>query len=269
MYDLKALEVESAHISGQIDGERAAKRDSLAEVVEAERQIMLWERKIILEKEMQEVLDPTVGQDVVGEMKKEIHRMELRHGELMKLQEKLMGDLEKALNKREVVAVKGRATQARTKMQPQDATMTRSQLDKAVLELHRSIRDTEAETQATDSRLHELEARRADVEAQLSELDSALASSLEREEAELEELAGAAKEKYKLLLATARLQKKAKRLEDLESGKVKPTMEDPSLIESEMSKVKDKVRRIVEFIQEVKEVQPELSSELEKILCHV
>lgn len=35
---------------------------------------------------LQEVLDPTVGQDVVGEMRREIHRMELRHGELMRLQ---------------------------------------------------------------------------------------------------------------------------------------------------------------------------------------
>lgn len=47
---------------------------------------MLWERKIALEKEMAEVMDPTVGQDVVGEMKKEIHRMTLRHAELMRLQ---------------------------------------------------------------------------------------------------------------------------------------------------------------------------------------
>jgi hypothetical protein len=29
--------------------------------VEAERQILLWERKITLEKEMQEALDPTIG----------------------------------------------------------------------------------------------------------------------------------------------------------------------------------------------------------------
>lgn len=47
---------------------------------------MLWERKIQLEKEMAAVMDPTVGQDVVGEMRKEIHRMQLRLGELMRLQ---------------------------------------------------------------------------------------------------------------------------------------------------------------------------------------
>ena len=38
----------------------------LAEVVEAERQIMLWERKIQLEKETQAALDPHAGSDVVG-----------------------------------------------------------------------------------------------------------------------------------------------------------------------------------------------------------
>ncbi len=88
--DLRDLEEEAAHIASLIDMERASKRDTLAEVVEVERQIMLWERKIILEKEMHDVLDPSVGQDVVGEMRKEIHRMELRHGELMRLQDKLM-----------------------------------------------------------------------------------------------------------------------------------------------------------------------------------
>lgn len=51
---------------------------------------MLWERKLLLEKEMREVLDPTVGQDVAGEMRKEIHRMQLRLGELTRLQDKLM-----------------------------------------------------------------------------------------------------------------------------------------------------------------------------------
>lgn len=30
--------------------------------MEAEKQILLWERKIQLEKEMQEALDPNVGQ---------------------------------------------------------------------------------------------------------------------------------------------------------------------------------------------------------------
>lgn len=54
-----------------------------------EKQILLWERKITLEKEMQAALDATDG-EVIGAMKKEIQRMEQRHAELRRLQEKLM-----------------------------------------------------------------------------------------------------------------------------------------------------------------------------------
>ena len=53
--DLRSMEEEAAHLSGQIDVARATKRDALSEIVEVERQIMLWERKIMLEREMAEV----------------------------------------------------------------------------------------------------------------------------------------------------------------------------------------------------------------------
>ena len=42
-----------ARLGSQAEAFKAQKRDTLAEIVEVERQIMLWERKIQLEKEMQ------------------------------------------------------------------------------------------------------------------------------------------------------------------------------------------------------------------------
>jgi hypothetical protein len=36
------------------------------------------------------MLDPTVGEGVVTAMRKEVHRMELRHAELLRVQERLM-----------------------------------------------------------------------------------------------------------------------------------------------------------------------------------
>lgn len=50
--DLGDMEREAAKMSSAIDEGRAQKRDVLSEIVEAERQIMLWERKIQLEKEV-------------------------------------------------------------------------------------------------------------------------------------------------------------------------------------------------------------------------
>jgi peptidoglycan hydrolase CwlO-like protein len=200
----------------------------LAEIVETERQIMLWERKIMLEKEMAAVLDPTVGQDVVGEMKKEIHRMELRLGELMRLQEKLMTDMERSLSKREVIAVKGRATQARAAQTVHaDPTMTRGQLDKATTDLQRSVKDTEREVTATEQRLGDLEAQRGELQGRLQQVDASCAEMRGQEEGLRQGIDEAAQRKLQLLLATSRQQKRAKRLEDMETGKHKTVIEDP------------------------------------------
>lgn len=48
------------------------------QIVDVENQIMLWEKKIQLERETQEALDPDYGQPEIKGMKKEIHRMQLR-----------------------------------------------------------------------------------------------------------------------------------------------------------------------------------------------
>jgi hypothetical protein len=74
---------------------------------------MLWERKIQLEKEMQDALDPTIGGDIVEAMKKEIHRMELRRTELARQQEKLIAEMEKAILRRDLISMKARVTKAK------------------------------------------------------------------------------------------------------------------------------------------------------------
>ena len=59
---LKELENESIKLENQITQLKQEKATILDQVVEAEKQILLWDRKISLEKEMQEALDPSVGQ---------------------------------------------------------------------------------------------------------------------------------------------------------------------------------------------------------------
>eukprot|EP00775_Hariotina_reticulata_P007189 gene7189-7403_t len=98
--ELRLLEESSAALASAIQEGQLAKRQLLDDIMEAERQIMLTERKLQLEKEMQEMLDPSVGEGVVAAMKKEVHRMELRLSEL---------ELEKALSKHEIIGMKALA----------------------------------------------------------------------------------------------------------------------------------------------------------------
>lgn len=46
------MEKEAVRYEVQIDKLKEEKADLLSEIVESERQILLWERKIVLEKEM-------------------------------------------------------------------------------------------------------------------------------------------------------------------------------------------------------------------------
>merc|ERR1719274_170704 len=76
------------------------------DILEAERQVLLWDRKIALEKEMQQALDPNVGQSEAAAMQKEIHRMELRLDQLKRRQEQMINEMERAIHKRDAIALK-------------------------------------------------------------------------------------------------------------------------------------------------------------------
>ena len=103
---LKELENQSIKLENQISQKKEQKAEILAEIVQAERQILLWERKIQLEKEMQDALDPEIGQTEIVAMRKEIHRMQLRYDQLRKKQEEMIKDMERAIFKRETIQLK-------------------------------------------------------------------------------------------------------------------------------------------------------------------
>ena len=63
------------------------------------RQIMLWEKKTQLARETRAAVDSEVGQGEIKAMKAEIHRMTVRHAQLMKMQEKMIQDMEKAVSR--------------------------------------------------------------------------------------------------------------------------------------------------------------------------
>jgi chromosome segregation ATPase len=98
--ELKEMERQSVQLTATVKETRSAKAGLLDEIIEAERQAMLWEKKIQLDKETKEALDPTVGEDETANMTKEIHRMELRFEALKREQERLSGEMERAILKR-------------------------------------------------------------------------------------------------------------------------------------------------------------------------
>ena len=76
------------------------------DLLNARRQMMLWEKKIQLAKETQSALDPNVGATEIREMSLEIHRMTLRYASMLKLQEKMISEMERSIYRRESISSK-------------------------------------------------------------------------------------------------------------------------------------------------------------------
>jgi coiled-coil domain-containing protein 40 len=110
--ELKELESQSVQMEARVAALKDEKAKLLEDILEAERQVLLWEKKIQLEKETQAALDPSVGMAEAAEMEREIHRMKLRAEALKRTQEKLLKDMELAIDKREMISIKVKAKSA-------------------------------------------------------------------------------------------------------------------------------------------------------------
>ncbi|XP_035492156.1 coiled-coil domain-containing protein 40 isoform X1 [Scophthalmus maximus] len=86
---LKEAERESIEMQMKQEKIQEEKERLLNSLVEAEQQIMLWEKKIQLAKETHSTVDSEVVKGEIQLMKKEIHRMEVRLDQLQKQQREL------------------------------------------------------------------------------------------------------------------------------------------------------------------------------------
>lgn len=144
-------------------------------------------------------------------MKKEIHRMELRAGELGRTKEALVSELERAIEKRDTISVKGRAAAVAAKRHA--GRLTEAQLVKKCDELKRSVADTEAECGATDARVAALDRKRAALADAMEATAVACGELRERDAAVANEVQALVATKTARLLATARLAAAAAALE--------------------------------------------------------
>eukprot|EP01039_Chlorochromonas_danica_P006106 gene6106-6723_t len=104
LQELKEAEKECVSLQSTITETRSAKANLLDEIVEVERQAMLWEKKIQLDEETRQALDPNIGAAESEGMEKEVHRMELRLEGLQREQQRLGKEMERAMLKRGTIA---------------------------------------------------------------------------------------------------------------------------------------------------------------------
>lgn len=89
--ELKDLEGDVARTSAKIEQSKIVKDNLYEDIVQVEKEVLLWRRKIAIEKEMIEALQPNgEEEDLAAAMRKEIHKMKLKLSEMHRYQEKLI-----------------------------------------------------------------------------------------------------------------------------------------------------------------------------------
>ena len=267
--ELKELEVEAVRLESRIEQSAEEKRQVLAEVVEAERQIMLWERKIQLEKETQAALDPDVGNDVVTAMKKEIHRMEYRHAELMRRQEKLIQEMEKSIYKRELIQTKSQIASQQSKGAPKKGSakqeLTQQGLKKACGDLKRSIRETDKEAADSEARIQQLEEERARAGDEIEATAAAVHELRSREEELRAAQQGVDRERERLALEAAKATRMLRRFEDLSAGRYQTTLSEEELF-TELDKASHRREKLAAAVEDICDTSPHLEPALDRAL---
>lgn len=140
--------------------------NALDELVNLERQVLLWERKVTLEKEMQQAIDPSVGQSELTAMRKEIHRMELREAQLKKTQEQLLLELKQMLAKRDVIQVRNEPRVRETNELYQKAALQRQ-----ISHLETKLKEADEKGNATEQELGEATSTFAEVQGNVKSLN--------------------------------------------------------------------------------------------------
>ena len=289
--ELKDLEVEAVTLESKIEARAEEKKRVVAEVVETERQIMLWERKIQLEKETQAALDPDVGGDVVGAMKKEIGRMETRHGELVKRQERLMQEMEKAIYKRELITTKamlaaaawknnshanaGAASRGLAKqgivppgakgraLRKEEAT--NAGVKRACQELKKSIKNTEQDAAEFERNIVALEEERASAVDEIEQTEAALRELRAREEELRLAHEGVDRERTRARLEAQKNERMLTRFEELRLGTY-ATAGDEDAVRAEFEKARHRREKLVDAIGDICADAPHLEAQLGRAL---
>uniref|UniRef100_A0A8C6ZMF2 Coiled-coil domain-containing protein 40 n=1 Tax=Nothoprocta perdicaria TaxID=30464 RepID=A0A8C6ZMF2_NOTPE len=250
---LKVAEKESIEMQEKHSQLAEEKERLLNSLVEAEHQIMLWEKKIQLAKEMRSAVDSETGQGEIRAMKMEIHRMQVRYGQLMKQQEKMIRDMEASVSRRETIAIRG---EGQNKMDKKH--ITRSDFHRKKQELRKQISETQKVSESNCSKtVLELESAEASLNATCMKKQQEVCTlQAESDGLDLDIECLQERKRWNLLEIVA-YQTRQKHLQALKDGKYTLLCRTEEAWRNEQQKWQDRLLTVNVIVQQIQKEHPQ------------
>lgn len=247
----------------RVDDTRKAKAEVFQKIMDCERDIMFWERKLQLSRETELAMDPTVGKAEVQKMKKEIAFMEQRVIQFEREQKFLIGEMTRLVDRREVIRSKGKSAEGNSKR-----GVSRNKLARENARLFRELTTKREESQAREKNIKEnlAEVERTGEEVNRIQSENA---NLERQlEALRQQINGGSKERERAEGEKRLKQNTLQRLREGENGTYKLSCY-PKDVDDEVERLRNGQRTAIQIIEELGNQFPVLSEELQELITTV
>ncbi|XP_063265256.1 coiled-coil domain-containing protein 40 isoform X3 [Prinia subflava] len=252
LQSLKASEKESVEMQERQSQLTEEKERLLNSLVEAEHQILLWEKKIQLAKEMREATDALLEQGEIHDMKTEIRRMQVRYGQLLKQQEMLMRAMEACVSHRETIT---NWAEAQSKLDKKHSTKTDFQSKKE--ELKKKIRETQENIYECNQTMQELETMQESLSDTFSEKKKEFCHLQADTDSLSLDMECLQNEKRWNLLKLVAHQAHQKQLQALKAGKYKTLCHSEEACMDQQEKLQARLQTIQTIVQQIREEQPQ------------
>ncbi|XP_078491914.1 coiled-coil domain-containing protein 40 [Ciona intestinalis] len=259
--ELKVAELGSIQMQTKLEGLQEEKERLLNSLIEAERQIMLWEKKTQLAKETRSAVDSEVGQGEMRAMKAEIHRMQVRYTQLMKQQDQMMREMEQVVSRRETIVTRGEAQSKIDRKTP-----TKGTFQKKLLEIKKKVKQTQKDAETCDTDIRQLRENQAEVGRNLEEKQISvqqLQGMVDTLEGDIEHLAEIKQRNLNDLVAK---QTKVKHLQSLKAGKYTPICKTEEALTNELQKQDDRMNHTVNILDRITQEFPHTQQAVRRVV---
>ncbi|KAM4761927.1 coiled-coil domain-containing protein 40 isoform 1-T1 [Cyanocitta cristata] len=252
VHSLKAAEKESVEMQERHSQLTEEKERLLSSLVEAEHQILLWEKKIQLAKEMRETTDSLFEQGEIHDMKTEIRRMQVRYGQLLKQQETLIRAMEACVSHRETITNRA---EAQSKVDKKHITKNNFQSRKE--ELKKKIGETRENIYECNQTIQELETIQESLSATFSEKKQEFCQLQAEIDSLILDIECLQNEKRWNLLELVAHQAHQKQLQALREGKYRALCHTEEACMNQQEKLQRRLQIINTIVQQIQEEQPQ------------
>merc|ERR1712096_173619 len=261
--ELKELELASIKAQEKLQFILNEKERLLHDLIDAERGIMLWEKKTQLARETKAAVDVGVGKEEMHAMQAEIHRMEVRYSQLMKQQEHMIREMEQSVTRRDFISYQGDAIQKKSSNNKKGVTMGNFQ--RKLIELQNKIKSTKKDINVCDNDIKQLREHQAELGESLEEKQKnvqTLQQNLDQLSAEIENLFDTKQRNLNEIIAK---QTKVKHLMSLKEGKYTKLCKTEPALKAEIDKQENRYHHTINILDRVGQEFPHSRQALRRV----